>query len=444
MIEVGEFELEVPRRGRSARHADEHRLPLLDRHSCLDAPVRLRVPCRQHGQRIAGIEHLQVQTAHDVGTRSQRRIKRTGSPGRQQIVGPIAQMERPCLNGMDDGPQIGRQRLHVKRVPRRGCRGRGFCDENARDDMDQVRLSGLAREDKLLNAWARCGRPCRQTRHPARIPQLEAQGSRRSGRCGRDGQVARGGGLEAEPVFVAGGNRQLGNVVLDDRSQVGRCFRRVVGLEPVVGGIRGRADRLAREEDVLVAVAGVGPGGVNRLVRDGQAEGIAQVIIRLTCRVGESACVSVEGLVGDAEVGAEGQAAIGADRAEDIEEVVLWVAAGVVPDHGDVALGVHGQPGQRLVGNHVIWIQASGGLAVVVIVQDVGCARAHQKGALPGHTVVDGAGKDDVGADVDVVASGVGDQVRLGGVDCPRSGRVSRNGPDRVCPELVRGLADET
>ena len=112
----------------------------------------------------------------------------------------------------------------------------------------------------------------------------------------------------------------------------------VVGLEPVVGRRGGWVDREVRELDVLVAVAGVGPGGVGRAVGDGQAEEVAQVVIGLAGGVGELAGVGVERLVGDPEVGAEGQAAVGADRAEDVEQVIGRVAAGVVPDDGDVAL----------------------------------------------------------------------------------------------------------
>jgi hypothetical protein len=126
-----------------------------------------------------------------------------------------------------------------------------------------------------------------------------------------------------------------------------------------------------------------------------QAKEVPQVIVVLAGRVGELTGVGVEGAVGGAEVRAEGLTAIGADDTEDIEQMVGWVAAGVVPDQGQVALGVHGQPRQGLAANHIVAATGSR-LSVVVVVEDAGQVGAHLEGPLPGDFVIRAAGEDHV------------------------------------------------
>ena len=181
----------------------------------------------------------------------------------------------------------------------------------------------------------------------------------------------------------------------DNLAQVGRRRWRVVGLEPVEQRGRGRVDREAVEVDVLVAVAGVGPVGVGGAVGHRQADRRAHVVVGIPQRIGECAGIGVEGLVGDAEIGAEGLAAVGADRAEDVEEFAGRVAAGVVPDNGNVALGVGHQLGQGLAIDNVVQRPVEP-LAAIVIVEHVGGLTTDFESRRPVYAVIGGSRENDV------------------------------------------------
>ena len=118
-----------------------------------------------------------------------------------------------------------------------------------------------------------------------------------------------------------------------------------LGPNRLVGGAEGGVIENLLKSDVLVAVAGVGPGGVGRAVGHRQADAITHIVIGLPGGVGEGTEVGIEGLAGDAEIRAEGLTTVRADGAIDIQEGVGRVAARVVPNDADVSLGVYRRAG---------------------------------------------------------------------------------------------------
>ncbi len=96
----------------------------------------------------------------------------------------------------------------------------------------------------------------------------------------------------------------------------------------------------------------------------------------------------VKRLVRDAEVGSERHPAIRANRPEHIEPRVHRVAAGIVPDDRDIALGIRNNRGERLAGGD--FRSRAGDLGVIVIIQRNPCpiGNAERSGTGPTMNVV--------------------------------------------------------
>ena len=151
-----------------------------------------------------------------------------------------------------------------------------------------------------------------------RVGQHQIERSVGAGSSGGDDEIPGGAGLEIEPFIVAAGEQgQLGEHLLGaDLAQGSGEQRCVVGRKPIgARRRRGVAQRELLEVDILVAVARIGPDGI----------GLEPLTCRHTDRIaqrdsqGRCAGVRVKTGVGDTEVGLEGQTAVGADGAEDIE-----------------------------------------------------------------------------------------------------------------------------
>ena len=220
---------------------------------------------------------------------------------------------------------------------------------------------------------------------------------------------------------------------MDDSSQIGCTLDEIVRFEPITQRFRCRLNRKAGEENILIAGAGVGPGDVDGVICNRQT-----VIPKGHCSIklwfpGQE----IKRLVGDTEIGAECDSSVGTHRAEDVEQPqVVRVAAGVVPNDGQVARLVRSQNWERLTGNYLIGIVAGRALAAVVVVErQVGVAAGAVAGEVgfPGRTMIGGPGEEDVGK--------VDDASWSANRDCLDD--IHMSGSYRIGDDLPCGVRDE-